>query len=174
MTLKDKKVAFLVADGVEDLEFYAVAVRLQEEGMTVLAAAMDLKPISGKGGLAIKPDAIIADLNAEELFAIVLPGGWAPDKLRRFKEVTDLVAKMDKQGKVIGIICHGGLIAISAKIVAGRKSVGSLGIKDDLLNAGAEWVDKAAFRDGNQVWGRVVADIPEFNRELVEALKDAM
>ena len=174
MTLKDKKVAFLVADGVEDLEFYAVAVRLQEEGMTVLAAAMDLKPISGKGGLAIKPDAIIADLNAEELFAIVLPGGWAPDKLRRFKEVTDLVAKMDKQGKVIGIICHGGLIAISAKIVAGRKSVGSLGIKDDLLNAGAEWVDKAAFRDGNQVWGRVVADIPEFNRELVEALKDAI
>lgn len=174
MTLKDKKVAFLVADGVEDLEFYAVAMRLQEEGMTVLTAAMDLKPISGKGGLAIKPDAIIADLNAEELFAIVLPGGWAPDKLRRFKEVTDLVAKMDKQGKVIGIICHGGLIAISAKIVAGRKSVGSLGIKDDLLNAGAAWVDKAAFRDGNQVWGRVVADIPEFNRELVEALKDAM
>ena len=174
MTLKDKKVAFLVADGVEDLEFYAVAMRLQEEGMTVLTAAMDLKPISGKGGLAIKPDAIIADLNEEELFAIVLPGGWAPDKLRRFKEVTDLVAKMDKQGKVIGIICHGGLIAISAKIVAGRKSVGSLGIKDDLLNAGAEWVDKAAFRDGNQVWGRVVADIPEFNRELVEALKDAM
>ena len=174
MTLKGKKVAFLVADGVEDLEFYAVAMRLQEEGMTVLTAAMDLKPISGKGGLAIKPDAIIADLTAEELFAIVLPGGWAPDKLRRFKEVTDLVAKMDKQGKVIGIICHGGLIAISAKIVAGRKSVGSLGIKDDLLNAGAEWVDKAAFRDGNQVWGRVVADIPEFNRELVEALKDAM
>ena len=174
MTLKGKKVAFLVADGVEDLEFYAVAMRLQEEGMTVLTAAMDLKPISGKGGLAIKPDAIIADLKAEELFAIVLPGGWAPDKLRRFKEVTDLVAKMDKHGKVIGIICHGGLIAISAKIVAGRKSVGSLGIKDDLLNAGAEWVDKAAFRDGNQVWGRVVADIPEFNRELVEALKDAM
>jgi len=174
MTLKGKKVAFLVADGVEDLEFYAVAMRLQEEGMTVLTAAMDLNTISGKGGLAIKPDAIIADLTAEELFAVVLPGGWAPDKLRRFKEVTDLVAKMDKQGKVIGIICHGGLIAISAKIVAGRKSVGSLGIKDDLLNAGAEWVDKAAFRDGNQVWGRVVADIPEFNRELVEALKDAI
>ena len=174
MTLKGRKVAFLVADGVEDLEFYAVAMRLQEEGMTVLTAAMDLNTIRGKGGLVIKPDAIIADLTAEELFAIVLPGGWAPDKLRRFKEVTDLVAKMDKQGKVIGIICHGGLIAISAKIVAGRKSVGSLGIKDDLLNAGAEWVDKAAFRDGNQVWGRVVADIPEFNRELVEALKDAM
>ena len=83
----------------------------------------------------------------------------------------DLVAQVNAQGKVIGIICHGGLIAISAKIVAGKKTVGSLGIKDDLLNAGAEWVDEAAFRDGNQVWGRVVADIPAFNRELVKALK---
>lgn len=80
---------------------------------------------------------------------------------------------MDKQGKTIGIICHGGLLAISAKIVKGKKTVGSLGIKDDLLNAGAEWVDEAAFADGNQVWGRVVADIPAFNRELVKALKAA-
>ncbi len=82
------------------------------------------------------------------MFGLVLPGGWAPDKLRRYKEATDLTAEMDKQGKTIGIICHGGLLAISAKIVKGKKTVGSLGIKDDLLNAGAEWVDEAAFADG--------------------------
>ena len=80
---------------------------------------------------------------------------------------------MDKQAKRSASCCHGGLLAISAKIVKGKKTVGSLGIKDDLLNAGAEWVDEAAFADGNQVWGRVVADIPAFNRELVKALKAA-
>lgn len=173
MSLKNKKVAFLVAEGVEDLEYYAVAMRLKEEGVNVLTAAMYLKAIRSKNGLVIQPDTKIQDLNADELFGLVLPGGWAPDKLRRFKEATELVSKVNQQGKIIGIICHGGLLAISAKIVKGKKTIGSLGIKDDLLNAGAEWVDEAAFRDGNQVWGRVVADIPDFNRELVRALKGA-
>lgn len=173
MSLKNKKVAFLVAEGVEDLEYYAVAMRLKEEGVNVLTAAMDLKAIRGKNGLVIQPDTKIQDLNADELFGLVLPGGWAPDKLRRYREATELVSKVNQQGKIIGIICHGGLLAISAKIVKGKKTIGSLGIKDDLLNAGAEWVDEAAFRDGNQVWGRVVADIPDFNRELVRALKGA-
>ena len=77
------------------------------------------------------------------------------------------------QGKKIGIIFHGGLMALSSKIVNGRNTTGSLGIKDDLINAGGVWVDAPAFRDGNQVWGRVVADIPAFNRELVNALKEA-
>ncbi len=173
MTLEGKKVAFLVAEGVEDLEYYAVAMRLQEEGMTILTAAKDLNPIKGKNGLEIKPDTKIADLDADDLFGLVLPGGWAPDKVRRYKEATDLVAKVNQQDKIIGIICHGGLLAISAKIVDGKKTIGSLGIKDDLLNAGASWVDEPAFRDGNQVWGRVVADIPAFNRELVAAFKEA-
>jgi len=173
MTLEGKKVAFLVAEGVEDLEYYAVAMRLQEEGMIILTAAKDLNPIKGKNGLEIKPDTKIADLDADDLFGLVLPGGWAPDKVRRYKEATDLVAKVNQQDKIIGIICHGGLLAISAKIVDGKKTIGSLGIKDDLLNAGANWVDEPAFRDGNQVWGRVVADIPAFNRELVTAFKEA-
>jgi len=77
---------------------------------------------------------------------------------------------MDKQSKIIGIICHGGLVAISAGILRGRKATGSLGIKDDLLNAGASWVDDPAFREGHLVWGRVVADIPAFCRELIAAL----
>jgi len=173
MILEGKKVAFLVAEGVEDLEYYAVAMRLQEEGMTVLTAGLDLNPIKGKNGLVIRPDTKIEDLVADDLFGLILPGGWAPDKLRRFTQVTDLVATVNGQGKIIGIICHGGLLAISAKIVAGKKTIGSLGIKDDLLNAGAIWVDEPAFRDGNQVWGRVVADIPAFNRELVAAFREA-
>ena len=104
--------------------------------------------------------------------AAVIAGGWAPDKLRRHASVTGLVRQMNAARKPLGIICHGGLVAISADIVRGRRATGSLGIKDDLVNAGATWVDQPAFRDGNLIWGRVVADIPAFCRELVPALAE--
>jgi len=145
-------------------------MRLQEEGAQVLTAALDLKSVRGKGGLNITPNITIEALRADDLFALVIPGGFAPDKLRRHSVVTELVRAMNSAGKTIGIICHGGSIAISAGIVKGRHATGSLGIKDDLVNAGATWVDEAAFREGNLVWGRVVADIPDFCRELVQAL----
>jgi protease I len=101
---------------------------------------------------------------------VVVPGGWAPDKLRRYPAITGLVRQSYEQGKIVGLICHAGLVGISAGIVAGHRATGSLGIKDDLVNAGATWVDEAAFRDGNLVWGRVVEDIPVFCRELVKAI----
>lgn len=170
MTLQGKKIATLIAEGVEDLEYYVPLMRLQEEGAEVLSAGLDLKAVRGKNGLVITPDTTIASLKADNLFAIIIPGGWAPDKLRRYPVATDLVREMDAAGKPLGIICHGGLLAISAGIVKGHRATGSLGIKDDLVNAGATWVDESAFRDGNQVWGRVVADIPAFCRELVSIL----
>jgi protease I len=170
MRLDGKRIAVLVASGVEDLEYYVPYMRLQEEGAEVLGAGLSLDPVTGKNGLEIKPDVTIETLNSSELDALVVPGGWAPDKLRRYKAVTDLVKEMDTAGKVIGIICHGGLVPISAGILDGRRATGSLGIKDDLVNAGATWVDEPAFREGNLVWGRVVADIPDFCRELVAAL----
>ncbi len=170
MRLKGKKIAILLAEGVEDLEFYVPMMRLQEEGADVLAAGLDMKTVRGKNGLEVKPTTTIDGLQANELFALVVPGGWAPDKMRRYPTVTKLVSEMNAAGKIIGIICHGGLVAISARIVNGRKATGSLGIKDDLVNAGATWVDEPAFRDGNLVWGRIVADIPAFCRELVSAL----
>jgi len=157
--LTGKRIAILLAEGVEDLEFYVPMMRLQEEGAEVGAAAIDLKPIRGKNGLEIVPTTRIDSLQSDDLFAIVVPGGWAPDKLRRYESVTRLVQQMNAAGKTIAIICHGGLVAISAGIVRGRKATGSLGIKDDLVNAGATWVDEPAFRDGNLVWGRPVADI---------------
>ncbi len=170
MKLIGKTIAILVAEGVEDLEYYVPLMRLQEEGATVLSAGLDLKPIKGKNGLVITPDTTIESLKSDDLAALILPGGWAPDKLRRYPVVTNLVRQMDAAKKPLGIICHGGLIAISAGIVKGHRATGSLGIKDDLLNAGATWVDQPAFRNGNQVWGRVVADIPDFCRELVAVL----
>ena len=160
----------LVAEGVEDLEFYVTSMRLQEAGAEIVAAGLDLAPVRGKNGLIVTPDVTILSLSSETLFGLILPGGWAPDKLRRYGEVINLTREMNAAGKIIGIICHGGSIAVSADIVRGRRATGSLGIKDDLVNAGAVWVDEPAFRDGNQVWGRVVADIPSFCRELVAAL----
>jgi len=173
MKLEGKNIATLVAEGVEDLEYYVPMMRLQEEGSNVLTAGLDLKPVHGKNGLVIRPDTKIEELNASDLFGLIVPGGWAPDKLRRYDAVKKFVHEMDASGKIIGIICHGGLIAISAGIIQkGQRSVGSLGIRDDLVNAGAVWVDEAAFRERNQVWGRVVADIPHFCRELVKALEE--
>ena len=173
MSLQNRTVATLIAEGVEDLEYFVPLMRLQEEGARVLGAGLDLKPLKGKNGLAITPDATIESLKANELHALILPGGWAPDKLRRYESVKNLVREMDAANKVIGIICHGGLIAISAGIVKkGKRATGSVGIKDDLVNVGAVWADEAAFREGNQVWGRVVADIPAFNLELVKALTE--
>ena len=170
MRLKGKRIAILVGPGVEDLEYYVPYMRLQEEGAEVIGAGLSLEPVTGKNGLVITPDVTIESLNSGDLYALVIPGGWAPDKLRRYKAVTDLVKEMDIANKIIGIICHGGLVPISAGILKGKRATGSLGIKDDLVNAGATWVDEPAFRDGNLVWGRVVADIPDFCRELVTAL----
>jgi protease I len=170
MLLKNKKIAVLLAEGVEDLEYYVPMMRLIEEGAQVISAGLDLKAVRGKNGLEIKPAVTVDSLNPDDLDGLIVPGGWAPDKMRRYSTVTNLVSKMNQDGKVIGIICHGGLVAISAKIVAGHRVTGSLGIKDDLINAGGTWGDEAAFTDGNQVWGRVVADIPDFCRELVHAL----
>ena len=170
MRLSGKRIAILLAEGVEDLEFYVPLMRLQEEGAEVLAAGMDLKPVRGKNGLEIVPTTRMASLQAREVFAAVVPGGWAPDKLRRHAAVTNLIREMDAAGKTLGFICHGGLVAISSGIVRGRRATGSLGIRDDLVNAGATWVDAPAFREAHLVWGRVVADIPVFCRELVAAL----
>jgi len=173
MRLTGKRIAIFIAPGVEDLEFYVPYMRLQEEGAEVIGAGMSLDPVFGKNGLEITPDATVGSLSSEDLYALVIPGGWAPDKLRRYKAVTDLVKEMDSTDKIIGVICHGGLVPISAGILKGRRATGSKGIKDDLINAGATWVDEPAFRDGNLVWGRVVADIPDFCRELVKALVEA-
>jgi protease I len=171
MNLQNKIIATLIAEGVEDLEYYVPLMRLQEEGAKILSAGLDTKPIKGKNGLVITPDAVIESLKASELYALILPGGWAPDKLRRYNVVKNLVKEVNDAKKIVGIICHGGSIAISAGIIkTGQRATGSTGIKDDLANAGAVWVDEPAFREGNQVWGRVVADIPDFNRELVKAL----
>ncbi len=172
MNLESQQVAVLVDKSFEDLEFWVPVMRLREEGATVVVAGREEnETFTGKHGLSATTQIAARDVNADDLDGIVVPGGWAPDKLRRDDGVTSLVREMDQQEKIVAQICHAGLVGISAGIVEGHQATGSQGIKDDLINAGAEWVDEAAFRDHNQVWGRVVKDIPAFCRELVKALK---
>ena len=170
MELDGLHVAVLAGEGVEDLEYWVTVMRLREAGARVTSAGLKRETVRGKNGLAIPVDVEVGGLDPDDVDALVIPGGHMPDKLRRYPAVTDFVVAIHAAGKPIGIICHGGLIAISARIVAGGRATGSLGIRDDLVNAGATWVDEAAFRDGNLVWGRVVEDIPPFCRELVAAL----
>lgn len=172
MRLTGKHIAYLVDEGFEDLEFWVPLMRLQEEGAKVTVIAAKMKTFHGKSCLEATPDVLAEEVKADDFDAIVVPGGWAPDKMRRYPAITGLVRGLYEQGKIVAAICHAGLVLISAGIVRGHKSTGSLGIKDDLVNAGAIWVDEPAFRDGNLIWGRVVADIPDFCRELVKALVD--
>ncbi|MEA3440933.1 MAG: type 1 glutamine amidotransferase domain-containing protein [Chloroflexota bacterium] len=170
MKLTGKHIAFLVGEGFEDLEFWVPLMRLQEEGARVTVVSYKMTTFRGKSCLEANPDVLAQDVSANDFDAVIVPGGWAPDKMRRYEAVLDLVRGIYKQGKIVGAICHAGSLLVSAGILEGHRATGSTGIKDDLINAGAEWVDKAAFRDGNIVWGRVVADIPAFCRELVKAL----
>ncbi len=170
MLLTNKRIAILLEEGFEDLEFFVPLMRLQEEGAVVSVIAPKLAAYRGKGGLEARSNTAAESVQPADFDAIVVPGGWAPDKLRRDPAIKNLVRGIYQQNKIVAAICHAGLVLISAGIVQGHKATGSEGIKDDLINAGAEWVDQPAFRDGNLVWGRVVKDIPDFCRELVKAI----
>ncbi|HTG46142.1 MAG TPA: type 1 glutamine amidotransferase domain-containing protein [Actinomycetota bacterium] len=170
--LEGRRVAVFLDEGFEDLEFWVTVMRLREEGAEVLIVGTAAgREVRGKNGLLASSDVGTADVAVETLDAVVVPGGWAPDKLRRHEDVLAIVRGAHEAGKIVGMICHAGLVGISAGIVRGSRATGSLGIKDDLVNAGAIWVDAPALRDGNLVWGRVVADIPDFCRELVAAIE---
>jgi protease I len=172
MRLANKKIAVLLEEGFEDLEFWVTVMRLREEGARVLIVGVEGgKTVKGKHALSATSHVAARDVKASEIDAVVVPGGWAPDKLRRYDEVNQLVRETHGAGKIVGLICHAGLVGISAGIVKGHKATGSKGIQDDLINAGATWVDTPALRDGNLVWGRVVEDIPAFCRELVAAIE---
>jgi len=172
MRLKGKTIGILVGPGYEDLEFWVPYMRMQEEGadVRIIGTKAGEHYTSKSGGLTAASQVSAGQISADELDALLVPGGWAPDKLRRDINILQLVQKMNAQGKILGFICHAGWVAASAGICKGKRATGSTGIKDDMENAGAVWVDEPAFREGNLVWGRVVADIPHYCRELIAAL----
>jgi len=161
-----------VEDGYEDLELWYPKLRLEEAGYATRPAGPELKPYRGKHGYPASAELRIDDATSADLIGLLIPGGFMPDKLRRDAKVLALTRECFEQGKLVAFICHGGWIPISAKILKGKRAAGSRGIKDDLENAGAIWVDEPVVIDGNLVSSRTPQDLPAFAAAMVEFLSD--
>jgi len=166
-----KKILALVSDDFEDLELWYPTLRLREAGHQVDLAAEKPGTYHGKYGVPCEVSLSFLDLRAGDYDGILVPGGWAPDKLRRFPKVLELVRAMDQAGKLIGLICHAGWVLASAGILKGRTVTSTPGIMDDLKNAGATWVDAPSVIDGNIVSGRRPPDLPDYGRDLLLVLE---
>jgi protease I len=171
LLLKNKKVIQLVSHDFEDLELWYPVLRLREEGAIVhiVGEKKDEKYI-GKYGVPIVSDLAFKDIDPNDYDAILVPGGWSPDKLRRFEEVLDMVRSMDEQQKPIGQICHAGWVLISANILKGKKVTSTPGIKHDMMNAGSTWLDEPVVVDGNLISSRRPPDLPDYMREFIKVL----
>jgi protease I len=170
MRLAGKRVIALVEEDFEDLELWYPVLRLREEGAEVVVAGLGAQTYHGKYGLPAEPDANVDDLDMRDFDAILVVGGWAPDKLRRSERVLELVRDADADGKLLGVICHGGWVPASAGILKGRTMTCTPGIKDDVINAGAEYVDEPVVVDNNLVTARRPPDLPAYGAALVDAL----
>lgn len=171
MKLKDHKVICLVHEDFEDLELWYPVLRLQEEGASVdVVGSQQHETYKGKHGLSIRADHGYAQVSPDDYDALFIPGGWAPDKLRRSEHVLSLVRAMDEARKPIGQICHAGWVLVSAGIANGVKLTSTPGIKDDMINAGAEWVDESAVVDGHIVSARRPYDLPDMMRAYIEVV----
>jgi protease I len=169
--LAGKRILMFVEDVYEDLELWYPRLRLIEAGATVVVAGPAAgQKYAGKHGYPCVSDARIADMSAADFDGTVIPGGFSPDKLRRDPHLLRLVRDFSTAGKLVAAICHGGWIPISAGVYRGVKVTGSLGIKDDLVNAGGVWVDAAVVVDRHFVCSRKPDDLPEFCEGILAVL----
>jgi protease I len=171
MDLKGVRVAALVEEIYEDLELWYPVLRLREAGADVkIVGPKAGETYKSKHGYPARADLGMDDAVAADFDGLVIPGGYAPDKLRRHPAMLDFVRAMHEAKKPIAFICHAGWVPISAGIVRGRTVTSVPAIKDDLVNAGATWIDQEVVIDGNLITSRTPPDLPAFARELVKML----
>lgn len=170
-SLTGKHFLIFVGEDYEDLELWYPKLRLLEAGAGVTVAGQERgKTYLGKHGYPCVSDGAIDEMEVEDFHGVVVPGGWMPDKLRRDEKVLDLIRGFHRRTLPIAAICHGGWIPISAGVYEGVRVTGSPGIKDDLINAGAEWIDAPVVVDGHFVCSRRPSDLPDFMRGVFESL----
>ena len=166
-----KKVLIFLADEYEDLELQYPKFRLMEAGMKVSLAAEKRDHIyKAKHGYPAQADLTFDEVNVDEYDALIIPGGYAPDKLRKIPKVLEITKKFDEQKKLIAFICHAGWVPISAKVIKGVKCTSTKTIKDDMVNAGAVWVDEAVVTDRHFITSRSPDDLIKFCPAIIEYL----
>ena len=190
--LTGKQVVIIVAQEFEDVELLYPILRLNEEGGEIVVVpvneglhprpSFEGKPVTGRFGHTV-PIPVMEEgkryrissleaLNTDEIDCLLFPGGYSPDALRLHADTLELVRECQKQGKLLAAICHGPWVLISAGIMTGKQATGYAAVRDDLVNAGAEFLDVPAVKDGNILTGRVPDDLPEFCQEIIKALAD--
>ena len=173
MELTGKNALIIAGPDFEDRELFYPFYRLLEAGATVKIAGLGEKTYKGKFGIPVEVNGSCEQFVKDGWDAVIIPGGWAPDKIRANQAALDIVRKAAKEGAVIGAICHAGWVLASADVIRGKTVTSYKNIQDDMTNAGANWVDREVVVDGNIVTSRTPSDLPAFCRELVNAVKTA-
>ena len=172
MELDGKKVVILVEELFNDHEFWYPYYRLREAGaQVVVVGSGSAGKYTGKSGTQARPDAAADQVSPPEFDGVIIPGGYAPDHMRRYPAMVKLVKDLFEARKVVAAICHAGWMLASAEVLAGRKVTSFFAIKDDLVHAGATWVDQEVVVDGNLITSRTPDDLPAFMRAVIETLK---
>lgn len=171
--VKGKRVAVLVEKLYEDLELWYPVLRLREAGCAVKVVGPKAgESYASKHGYPAVADTSISQVGADDFDALIVPGGYAPDHMRRHRAMIDLVAAVARDGKPVAAICHGGWMLCSARCLEGRKITGFHSIRDDVENAGGVWQDAEVVRDGNLITSRSPNDLPAFMAAILEALAE--
>jgi len=171
MNLKGKRVAILAENLYQEMELWVPYYRLKEEGVEVkVLGTGGAKSYTSKHGYPVSVDGQAEAVSAVEFDAVIIPGGYAPDLMRRSEPMVRLVREASQQGKLVAAICHAGWMLVSAGILKGRTATSFLSIKDYMVNAGASWVDREVVADGTLITSRRPDDLPAFCREIVTAL----
>jgi protease I len=171
MKLQGKRIAILAENMYQEMELWVPYYRLKEEGADVkIVGAGGAKSYTSKHGYPVNVDVQADQVKAVEFDAVIVPGGYAPDMMRRHAAMVGLVREATQQGKVVAAICHAGWMLVSAGVLSGRKATSFFSIKDDLVAAGAKWVDEEVVVDGNLITSRKPDDLPAFTRAIVAAL----
>ncbi len=170
MSLAGRRVLFFAAPYYEDLELWYPKIRLEEEGATTVVAGLGEPTYQGKRGYPLTVDTSVNEVEAADFDALVIPGGWAPDIMRRNQRLLALTRAFHEAVKPIAFICHAGWVPISAGIVRGRRGTSVGAIRDDLVNAGMIWEDAPVVVDGNLISSRTPADLGAFSKALIAAL----
>lgn len=174
MELKGKRAIVFVEANYQDLEFWYPVLRLREAGVeVVIVGTGSAEGYTGRHGYPLpKVDAVADKVDAKDFDCVIIPGGWAPDVLRRYAGVLKIVRDAFAQNKIVGAICHAGSVLVSANVLRGRTATCVAAIKDDMINAGANYVDGEVIRDDNLITSRTPGDLPAFMRAIVGALKE--